>query len=129
MGRVIVTFPSPDSHLFNIQWEGEIKESQFLIAGGELLTIGERIREARIAKQVKVNVNVAEDVQPAPQQTGTLVPGQAPLDIGKVLQENSVMKADMQAKDAEIARLKAAQPGPPLPIKQVVQETPITGMM
>ena len=58
MKRIIVVFPQDDGMLFDMKFEGPVHESQFDLAGRELIAIAQILREHRIGKQLQVKAIV-----------------------------------------------------------------------
>lgn len=77
MKRIIFTFTQDDGVLFDLKFEGQVHESQFEVAGRELVTIARILREHRLAKQLQVRVEAKPQ-----QQTGSGSDGQAPTASG-----------------------------------------------
>ena len=63
MKRIIVVFQQDDGMLFDMKFEGQVHESQFEVAGRELIAIAQTLREHRIGKQLQVRTE-AKPQQP-----------------------------------------------------------------
>ena len=49
-------YEAPDSVKFVASWHGTPSEGQFQIAGQELVTVGQKMREIRMAQQLQLKV-------------------------------------------------------------------------
>ena len=52
----LLIYESQDSVKFAASWHGTPSEGQFQIAGQELLTVGQKMREMRMAQQLQLKV-------------------------------------------------------------------------
>lgn len=80
MPKITLEFPNAETHRFTINWDNDIQESQFEIAGQELVEIARRLRNLRLSKQLDPNLKIVEQ-QPSSPNPQLPAPAPAPANV------------------------------------------------